>query len=324
MTPGMIGVIGAGAFGTALAVVLAREGRAVALYARYGAQVAGMRATRRNEARLPGVTLPESLILTDDLAALDAAETLLLTVPTQRLGAFLSDHAARLDGRRLVACCKGVDLATLHGPTAMIAQACPVAVPAVLTGPSFAADIARGLPTALTLACADDAVGRAMQHQLSTATLRLYRTADTLGAELGGALKNVIAIAAGVAIGAGLGDSARAALMTRGYAEMLRLAVDLGAQAETLAGLSGFGDLVLTCTSAQSRNFRYGQSLGAGQGFDPAVTVEGAATARAVTRLAAARSLEMPIAAMVAALIEGRIALPEAMAALLSRPLKQE
>ncbi|MFT4150737.1 MAG: NAD(P)H-dependent glycerol-3-phosphate dehydrogenase [Paracoccaceae bacterium] len=324
MSGGLIGVIGAGAFGTALAVVLAREGRAVALYARDGAQVAAMRATRRNDSRLAGVDLPPGLAVTDDLVALDAAETLLLTVPTQKLGAFLAGQAVRLDGRRLVACCKGVDLATLDGPVAMIARACPVAVPAVLTGPSFAADIARGLPTALTLACADDAVGRAMQHQLSTATLRLYRTPDTLGAELGGALKNVVAIAAGVAIGAGLGDSARAALMTRGYAEMLRLAVHLGAQGETLAGLSGFGDLVLTCTSAQSRNFRYGQSLGAGQGFDPAVTVEGAATARAVTRLAAERGIDMPIAAMVAALIEGRIALSDAVTALLSRPLKQE
>lgn len=319
-----IGVIGAGAFGTALAVVLAREGRDVTLWARDAAQIAAMRATGRNEARLPGVALPERLGLTAAIGDLDGADTLLLTVPMQQLGGFLAEHAARLDRRRLVACCKGVDLASLRGPVALIAAYCPGALPAILTGPSFAADIARGLPTALTLACGDAAVAHDLQHALSTATLRLYRSTDTTGAELGGALKNVIAIAAGVVMGASLGDSARAALMTRGYAEMQRLALDLGAQAETLAGLSGFGDLVLTCTSAQSRNFRYGEALGRAQGFDPALTVEGAATARAVARLAAARGIDMPITTMVAALTEGRIALPEAVAALLSRPLKQE
>ena len=159
---------------------------------------------------------------------------------------------------------------------------------------------------------------------LSTPTLRLYRSDDTIGAELGGALKNVIAIAAGIVIGAGLGDSARAALMTRGYAEMLRLALALGAKPETLAGLSGFGDLVLTCTSAQSRNFRFGQALGSGQGFDPTVTVEGSATARAVTAVAARLSLDMPVTTMIAALVERKITLPEAVQALMSRPLKQE
>lgn len=321
---GTIGVIGAGAFGTALAVVLAREGRAVTLYARSTAQIALMREERRNAGRLPGIDLPETLQLSDDLVALDGAEVLLLTVPMQKLSGFLAEHAGRLNGRALVACCKGVDLLSLRGPSALITDACPMAVPAVLTGPSFAADIAQGLPTALTLACADEARGEAMQHLLSAATLRLYRSTDVTGAELGGALKNVIAIAAGVAMGAGLGDSARAALITRGYAEMLRLALDLGARAETLSGLSGLGDLVLTCTSAQSRNFRYGQALGAEAGFDPAVTVEGAATARAVTRLAAARGIDMPITAMVAALIEGRLGPHEAAAALLSRPLKQE
>ena len=192
------------------------------------------------------------------------------------------------------------------------------------TGPSFAADIARGLPTALTLACSDDVAGAMLLDALSTPALRLYRTTDTIGAELGGALKNVVAIAAGVVIGAGLGDSARAALMTRGFAEMNRLAQSLGARAETLAGLSGLGDLVLTCTSLQSRNFRFGSALGAGDAFDPSVTVEGAATAKAVSILAKQRGIDMPVATMVAALVTGTISVEDAVAALLARPLKKE
>ena len=318
----MIGVLGAGAFGTALAVVLAREGRDVTLWARDAAQVAAMQATRLND-RLPGVALPANLAVTADLAEAARQPTLLLCLPTQALGAFLDAEGAGWSGR-LVACCKGVDLTTLRGPTALITRACPTAIPAIITGPSFAADIARGLPTALTLACADDSAAAELQRELSTATLRLYRSADVTGAELGGALKNVIAIAAGVVIGAGLGESARAALMTRGYAEMVRLATALGARAETLAGLSGFGDLVLTCSSDQSRNFRFGQSLGRGESFDPKVTVEGAATARAVTRLSGAMGVDMPITAAVASLIAGDITVPQAMHSLLSRPLKQE
>lgn len=318
----MIGVLGAGAFGTALAVVLAREGRDVTLWARDAAQVAAMRDTCRND-RLPGVTLPGNLSLTADLAIAARQPTLLLCLPTQALGAFLEAESAGWSGR-LVACCKGVDLTTLRGPTALIERACPAAMPAIITGPSFAADIARGLPTALTLACVDEAAGEELQRELSTAALRLYRSTDVTGAELGGALKNVIAIAAGVVMGAGLGESARAALMTRGYAEMVRLATALGARPETLAGLSGFGDLVLTCSSDQSRNFRFGLSLGRDEGFDPRVTVEGAATARAVTRLSAGMGVEMPITAAVAALIAGDITIPQAMHSLLSRPLKQE
>lgn len=188
----------------------------------------------------------------------------------------------------------------------------------------FAADIARGLPTALTLACTDGGLGERLQSLLSTTTLRVYRTDDVTGAELGGALKNVIAIAAGITIGAGLGDSARAALMTRGYAEMVRLATALHARPETLAGLSGFGDLVLTCTSDQSRNFRFGRALGAGNPFDPTVTVEGAATARAVARLATQRGFDLPLTATVAALIDGQIDLRTAIQTLLSRPLRKE
>lgn len=311
----MIGVVGAGAFGTALAVALGREGREVRLWARDVTRLAGGQS-----ARLPGVNLPKTVSITAEISDLVGADAVLLTLPMQALRAFLAEHPM-LDGLPLVACCKGVDLTTLKGPTALIEAACPNSAFAILTGPSFAADIARGLPTALTLASAD---GEALQHLLSTPTLRLYRTTDVIGAELGGALKNVIAIAAGIVIGAGLGDSARAALMTRGYAEMTRLALALSARAETLAGLSGFGDLVLTCTSAQSRNFRYGQALGAGERFDPTVTVEGAATAKAVSDMAKSLQIDMPITSMIAAVIDHHITLPQAISALLSRPLKQE
>lgn len=319
----MIAVLGAGAFGTALAVSLARAGREVRLWARDSAQLAEMAAARENTRRLPGAAFPPSLLTEPALARALEAEVLLLAMPMQAMDGFLA-QAGPLEGRAVVACSKGIDLNRLEGPAALIARACPAAVPAILTGPSFAADIARGLPTALTLACRDPEAGAALQGQLSTPALRLYLTQDVTGAELGGALKNVIAIAAGVVIGAGLGDSARAALMTRGFAEMTRLAVQLGAEPATLAGLSGFGDLVLTCTSSQSRNFRHGVALGQGAGIDPAVTVEGVATARAVSRLAATLGLEMPVASMVARLCEGTTTVAEAAEALLNRPLKKE
>jgi glycerol-3-phosphate dehydrogenase (NAD(P)+) len=314
----MIGVLGGGAFGTALAVVLGRSGSEVRLWSRSAATLNG------EMPRLPGVSLGDHVQVTPNMDDLYPADPVLLALPMQALSAVLHDHHAALDGRVLIACCKGVDLETGLGPSGVVAAVCPQARVAVLTGPSFAADIARGLPTALTLACGDETLAESLQRQLSTRTLRLYRTTDVTGAELGGALKNVVAIAAGVVIGAGFGDSARAALMTRGYAEMVRVALALGARAETLAGLSGFGDLVLTCTSAQSRNFRFGQALGAGNDFDPHVTVEGIATAQAVAKLAVRHDLEAPIASMVAAVIAGRVTIPEAAEALLSRPLKQE
>lgn len=311
-----IAILGAGAFGTALAVALSANGP-VTLWARDT-------SWGRDNPRLPGVTLPDSIRITDDFPAATRADTVLLALPAQALGGFLADHAALLDGRNLVSTAKGIDLHKLTGPSALLSDACPRATVAVLTGPSFAADIARGLPTALTLACADPEAGRALQHDLSTPVLRLYRTTDVTGAELGGALKNVIAIAAGVVIGAGLGDSARAAIITRGFAEMTRLSARLGARPETLTGLSGLGDLTLTCTSAQSRNFRYGHALGARQPFDTTTTVEGAATARAVAALAARMGEDMPVASMVARLAEGRMTVDDAAQHLMTRPLKEE
>ena len=318
-----IGIIGAGAFGTALGIALALDGRQVQLWARDPAAVAQMQDKRTNP-RLDGVTLPEKITVCASLDPVFRCDTVLLAIPAQALAPFLKHYGAQLGGKALVACCKGIDLDRMTGPASTITALVPGAQAAILTGPSFAADIARGLPTALTIACVDDTTGAMLQHILSTPTLRLYRTTDLIGAELGGALKNVMAIAAGVTIGAGLGDSARAALISRGFSEMQRLAAHLGARADTLAGLSGLGDLVLTCTSDLSRNYRYGLALGSGQDFDTATTVEGAATARALQRLALDLDIDLPICTVVAELTTGQKDVKTALHALLSRPLKEE
>ena len=318
----MIGVIGPGAFGSALAVALALAGHRVQLWGRNAEAMAWVGQSRQ-VSRLPGVLLPENVSVTADIADLRGAKALLLALPMQALNGFLAEHGAALNGRPLVACAKGLDLTRLEGPSALMALHCPASPAAVLTGPSFAADIARGLPTALTLATTDP-TGEFLQHLLSTPVLRLYLSPDPIGAELGGALKNVIAIAAGVVMGAALGESARAALVTRGYAEMVRLAAALGARSETLSGLAGLGDLTLTCTSLQSRNLRFGMALGGGPAFEPGQTVEGVATARAVTELAAILGIDVPISNMVAALVAGKIPLELAIQSLLSRPLKPE
>ncbi|MEP5631263.1 MAG: NAD(P)H-dependent glycerol-3-phosphate dehydrogenase [Tateyamaria sp.] len=310
-----IAVIGAGAFGTALAVTLARE-TPVTLWAR---NVGEMAVKRENVARLPGVTFPDNLIVSDQLETALKADIVLIAVPMQALSNFAA--SVDLSRKTVVACCKGIDLSTSRGPSAVLSKANRVAV---LTGPSFAADIARGLPTALTLACSNDDTGRMVQSRVSTPTLRLYRSTDVVGAELGGALKNVIAIGCGAVIGAGLGDSARAAVMTRGFAEMQKVAAAFGAEAETLMGLSGLGDLTLTCTSDQSRNYRLGLALGAGTEFDAGITVEGAATARALRQVAAAHKLELPLCATVADLVDGQLDMKGAMEQLLARPLKEE
>ncbi|SFS83679.1 glycerol-3-phosphate dehydrogenase (NAD(P)+) [Sulfitobacter marinus] len=315
-----IAVLGAGAFGTALAISLAHKGP-VSLWARDSGNMA---QARENTKRLPGCPFPAPLFVTEAIAEAAKADIILVAVPMQKLRGFLAQNAGFLDGKAIVACCKGIELETGLGPIAVIRETLAHAVPAILTGPSFGADIARGLPTALTLACADAEMGKTLQTALTTENLRLYRTTDTIGAELGGALKNVVAIACGAVMGAGLGESARAALLTRGFAEMQRLAKHLKARPETLAGLSGFGDLVLTCTSAQSRNYRLGLAFGENLPFDSTTTVEGAATARAVDALAREHGLDLPITAAVAGLIENRLDVPSAMKSLLTRPLKEE
>jgi glycerol-3-phosphate dehydrogenase (NAD(P)+) len=318
----MIGVVGAGAFGTALAVAQAAEGREVRLWGRDPAAIAAADAARANP-RLPGVPLPPGLGCVSDLADLAGADPLLLVVPAQETGAFLAAHAAALPAVRLVLCAKGIGREGVRLQSEIAAERAPGHALAALTGPGFAGEIARGLPTALTLACADPEVGRRLQLGLATRRLRLYLTDDVTGAELGGSLKNVIAIACGMVEGAGLGASARAALMTRGFAEMTRLAVACGARAETLAGLSGLGDLSLTCNSTQSRNFALGRALGAGAAR-PGGTVEGVATARAACQLGAARGVELPIAVAVANVLDGSLTVEGAMETLLARPLREE
>ncbi len=315
-----IAVLGGGAFGTALAISLSNKGP-VTLWAR---DTKGMDVSRENTARLPGCPFPHHMFVTDNLVDATKADILLAAVPMQKLRGFLTFNEALLRGKTIVACCKGIELDSGLGPVAVIRAVLPDALPAILTGPSFAADIARGLPTALTLACGDAATGKTLQQALTTENLRLYRTTDTIGAELGGALKNVVAIACGAAMGAGLGESARAALMTRGFAEMQRLAAHLKADPDTLSGLSGFGDLALTCTSVQSRNYRLGLSMGKGGSFDTTDTVEGAATAQAINALARQQQLDLPITAAVAGLIENRLDVQSAMKSLLTRPLKEE
>lgn len=313
----MIAVLGAGAFGSALAIALANGGRDVTLWGRSGMEdAARLRHVPKLDERLP-----DALRVTDDIGTV-SAEIVLIAVPMQALAAFATAHRDHLSGRTLIACCKGIDLTRLVGPVAILRQTVPDATHGILTGPSFAADIARGLPTALTLASDIDPIPA--QNALSTRTLRLYRSTDTIGAELGGALKNVVAIACGATIGAGLGHSARASVMSRGFAEMQRLAAHLGARPDTLTGLSGLGDLALTCTSDLSRNYRFGQSLGRSEPFDPDITVEGAATAQAVARLAERDGLDLPLCQTVCHLTRGRYSVQTAIRELLDRPLKEE
>jgi glycerol-3-phosphate dehydrogenase (NAD(P)+) len=318
----MIGVIGAGAFGTALGVAQAAEGREVRLW---GRDAAAMRAAEsfRRLPRLPQVPLPERVSCRTGLAELAGAEAVLLALPAQATEGFLKAHGPALPPAPIVLCAKGIDASGFRLQTEIAALGAPGRTLAALTGPGFADEIARGLPTALTLACADPGVGRALQALLATPRLRLYLTDDIVGAQLGGALKNVIAIACGIVEGARLGASARAALMTRGFAEMVRLAVAMGARAETLTGLSGLGDLSLTCGSLQSRNFSLGHALGAGEPR-PGGTVEGIATARAACQLAGRHGVEAPIAAVVADLLDGATTLEGAVQTLLARPLREE
>jgi glycerol-3-phosphate dehydrogenase (NAD(P)+) len=319
----MILVMGAGAFGTALAISLGAKNQ-VTLWSRDRRLADAIQTKRRNDLRLPNVSLPAGLTVSAQLPS-ETPEAVLVAIPTQKLRAFGEAMKGQLpEGIPLVACCKGIELSTGKRPTEILQDAFPSNSPAVLTGPSFADDIARGLPTALTLAARTDECAQFLQTCLSTQNLRLYRTTDLVGAELGGALKNVVAIACGSAIGAGLGDSARAALMTRGFAEIVRISEHLGADPVTLNGLSGFGDLVLTCSSDQSRNYRFGLGLGRGEPAPTGMTIEGVATAKAVSDLADRLQLELPITRVVNAMASDGLKVEQAMDMLLSRPLKEE
>jgi glycerol-3-phosphate dehydrogenase (NAD(P)+) len=325
-----VGVIGGGAWGTALAQTMRLAGRDVLLWAREPEVVADINARHTNSMFLPGVPLDGELRASGSLAEVAGQDFVLMVAPAQHVRKVALELGALMrPGRPLVNCAKGIEQGTGKLMGEALAEALPEATLAVLSGPSFAADVARGLPTALTIACRDEGVGRRLAEQVGTRQFRLYWSSDTIGVELGGAIKNVLAIAAGIVDGKGLGASAHAALVTRGFSEMCRLAAALGARTETLMGLSGLGDLILTCGSPQSRNMSLGRALGQGRslaeilGERRAVT-EGVYTAAAVTRLARDRKVEMPIAEAVHAIVEGRVSVDDAIAALLARPFKAE
>lgn len=325
-----ISIIGGGAWGTALAQTLSYNDANVTLWAREPEIVEDINARHVNRVFLPGVDLNVSIRATGDLAKVAAADAILAVAPAQHLRAVLSDLARHLpNGVPIVICSKGIEQATGKFMGDVLEEVVPQATRAVLSGPSFAADVARGLPSALTLACRNEAVGRALTASLSSRQMRLYWSSDVLGAELGGSVKNVLAIAAGIVEGRGLGTSAHAAIVTRGFAELRRFGDVMGARPETLLGLSGLGDLILTCGSAQSRNMSLGRGLGEGRtlseilGGRSAVT-EGVYTAAALVGLARSKAVEMPIAEAVHEIIEGRLGVDEAIAGLMQRPLKAE
>lgn len=326
---GRIGVLGAGAWGTALAQVAARGGGEVVLWAHNPETAAAIAQARENRLYLPGVALEPSIRLTSRLQEAMAAEAVLAAVPAQHSRAVLAAAASAAPaGLPVALCSKGVEQSSLCLMTEVLAQALPQAQGLVLSGPGFALEVARGLPTATTIAGPAPLAG-ALAQRLAGPGFRPYVTDDLIGAEIGGAVKNVIAIACGVAQGKGLGESARAALITRGFAEMVRLGLALGARAETLNGLCGLGDLVLTCSSLASRNMSLGAALGAGWSLEQALAgkrtvAEGASSAPAVTALAARAGVEMPICAAVAAVLAGRLSVEAAIEALLARPLRSE
>lgn len=324
-----IGVIGAGAWGTALALIAARAGRQVSLWAREPAVVESIARKHENAPFLPGVPLPPTITATGDLSAAVRAGVLLVVAPAQHLRATLAQVAAKApQGIPLVICAKGIEQASGKLVTEVFRETAPGFEPAILSGPSFARDAAMGLPTAVTIAARVD-IAQRLQASLGHATFRPYATDDLLGVALGGAAKNVYAIACGIVDGLGLGESARAALLARGFAELLRLGTALGSRSETLMGLSGLGDLVLTATSQTSRNHRFGYEIGRGRA--PAELrapgeplAEGAMTAPALVIRARSEKIELPVAETVASLLDGSLPLDAAILHLMSRPLKPE
>lgn len=324
------GVIGGGAWGTALAQVCARAGLQVTLQAREAEVVEAVNARHENPIFLPGVTLDGAVRATSDMADLASCDLVLAVAPAQHLRSALTALAPHArPGLPILLCAKGIEQGSLKLMTEVLAETVPPAAPAVLSGPSFAGEVARGLPTAVTLACPDAALAKTLAEAIATPAFRPYVADDMIGAEAGGAIKNVLAIATGIVEGKGLGRSAHAALITRGFAEMTRMAVALGGRAETVAGLCGLGDLVLTCSSPQSRNMSVGLALGAGQTLEEALAgkltvAEGVASAPAVRDLARRHGVEMPICEAVAGILAGEHSVEAAIMGLLSRPLKSE
>jgi glycerol-3-phosphate dehydrogenase (NAD(P)+) len=321
-----IAIVGAGAWGTALAQTAARAGRKVLVWARDTAVVAAIEQRHANPRYLAEIALDPAIRATTDLGEVTAADAVLLAVPAQTVREVCRELS---DSKALVICAKGFETATGARLSEVVAEERPATPCAVLSGPNFAAEVARGLPAAATLGCADATLGRDLAEALSSASFRAYWTEDVIGVEVGGALKNVLAIAAGIVAGRGLGENARAAIITRGLAELARLGEALGGRRDTLMGLSGLGDLVLSASSLTSRNMAFGHAIG--QGADPqalrrqpGALVEGVFTASAVPRLAAAHGLEMPISAAVHAILEGHLDIDQALDCLMRRPIKSE
>jgi glycerol-3-phosphate dehydrogenase (NAD(P)+) len=327
-----LAIIGGGAWGTALASVATRAGIQTMLWARDPAVVGAINEQNQNPLFLPGISLDPSIAATTDMAAaIAAADAALLVVPAQFLRGILTRLAPQLPAAMpLLLCAKGIETESLRTMSELAGEIVPKSPVAVLSGPSFAAEVARGLPTAVTIASRDADLARSFMAALGTDRFRPYLSRDPIGAEIGGAVKNVMAIACGVVEGRGLGDNARAALITRGLAEMVRLGEAMGAQAETFRGLSGLGDLVLTCTARQSRNHALGLALGRGDSLESALAarqpsvVEGVATAAAVARLASRLGIEMPITSAVDGMLHRGIAIDAAIEALLNRPWRSE
>ena len=321
-----VGVIGGGAWGTALAQVAAQGGEPVTLWAREPEVVAAINATHKNPLFLAGVTLSPAIRATGDLGDLASCDALLVVVPAQHVRTVLADMA--VGATPLVLCAKGIEAGTRLLISEVASAVQPDAPIAVISGPTFAHEVAAGLPTAVTLACADEAIGAALGDRLALSTFRPYFSPDVIGAEIGGAVKNVLAIACGVVEGAGLGQNARAALIARGFAEMTRFGLARGARVETLAGLSGLGDLVLTCSSTSSRNFSLGVGLGQGRAAsdllaDRRTVAEGAFTAPVLREAAEVAGIDMPVTEAVCALLAGAD-VRDVVGALLARPLSRE
>jgi glycerol-3-phosphate dehydrogenase (NAD(P)+) len=325
-----VGIIGAGAWGTALSVLATRAGRGTTLYARRAEAARAIAAARENAEHLPGVALPPEIAVTADLAAALAADAVLYVQPAQHLREFCAAAApAWRAGTPLLICAKGIEVKTGRLLTEIAAELLPDARIAVLSGPSFAAEAASGLPTAVVIASTDAKLNRALMQALSHSAFRPYGALDPIGVEVAGAAKNVLAIACGIVIGRGLGENARAALVTRGLAEVARLSRALGGKAETMLGLAGVGDLVLTCNSMTSRNTSLGFELGRGARLADILArrhsiAEGVSTAAAIEALAGRLQVEMPICATVAAVLDERAEIDQAIRDLLARPLKHE
>ena len=321
-----VGILGGGAWGTALAIVAARAGREVTIWARDGGTVDAINTRHENSAHLPGITLDRAIRAATDLTGVAEADAVILGVPAQSIRQVATVAAPHIRaGTPVIAAAKGLERGTGKRMTEIIAETIPRGVPAVLSGPSFASDVAQGLPTAVTIAAADETLALELCRTLGGPAFRPYAETDIVGVEIGGAVKNVLAIAAGIVAGRKLGASALAALIARGFAELRRLGEALGARPETLMGLSGLGDLVLTCSGSQSRNFAYGQTIfTGGRRRDADRLVEGIETAAVASALARRLDVEAPIVEAVAAILDGTLGVDAAIDGLMSRPFKRE